>query len=111
MCSATARYFQDCDTCISMVGIPAGTLMMGQGGKDPSARPIHRVTLRAFARSQNPVTVGEWNACRTDGGCGPPPRMAVAQDDTPVHNVSWDDTQAFIVWLSAPLRPRLSLTE
>jgi formylglycine-generating enzyme required for sulfatase activity len=92
--------FRDCDTCITMVRIPAGTLMMGQGAKDPSALPIHKVTLRAFALSQNPVTVGEWNACRTDGGCGPPPRMAVAQDDTPLHNVSWDDTQTYITWLS-----------
>ena len=94
------RYFRDCDTCITMVRIPPGTLMMGQGAKDPSALPIHKVTLRAFALSQNPVTVGEWNACRADGGCGPPPRMLVAQDDTPVHNVSWDDTQTFIAWLS-----------
>ena len=26
--------------------------------------------------------------------------MAVAQDDTPIHNVSWDDTQIYIAWLS-----------
>jgi formylglycine-generating enzyme required for sulfatase activity len=56
--------------------------------------------VRPFALGQSPVTVGEWNACRADGVCGPPPRMAVAQDDTPLHNVSWDDTQVFIGWLS-----------
>jgi formylglycine-generating enzyme required for sulfatase activity len=26
--------------------------------------------------------------------------MAVAQDDTPIHNISWDDTQTYITWLS-----------
>ncbi len=31
------RDFQDCPTCVRMVRIPAGSLMMGQGAKDPSA--------------------------------------------------------------------------
>jgi formylglycine-generating enzyme required for sulfatase activity len=83
-----------------MVRVEAGSLMMGQGAKDPSATPVHKVTLRAFALSQYPVTVGNWNACHADGGCGPPPRMAQAQDDMPIYNVSWDDTQTFITWLS-----------
>ena len=75
--------------------------MMGQGAKDPSATPAHHVVLKAFALGQYPVTVAEWNACRGDGGCGPPPRMAPeTKDDTPIHNVSWDDTQTFITWLS-----------
>jgi formylglycine-generating enzyme required for sulfatase activity len=84
-----------------MVRIPAGSLMMGQGTKDPSATPAHKVALKAFALGQYPVTVAEWNACRTDGGCGPPPRMAPeTKDDTPLHNASWDDAQSFITWLS-----------
>lgn len=75
--------------------------MMGQGAKDPAAAPAHRVVLKAFALGQNPITVAEWNACQSDGGCGAPPRMAPeTKDDTPLHNVSWDDTQTFIAWLS-----------
>jgi formylglycine-generating enzyme required for sulfatase activity len=98
--TSTDRVFQDCDTCPSMVRVPPGTLMMGQGAKDPSATPVHKVTLRAFALGQYPVTIGNWNTCHTDGGCGPPPRMAQTQDDMPIYNVSWDDTQTFIAWLS-----------
>jgi formylglycine-generating enzyme required for sulfatase activity len=98
--TSTDRVFQDCDTCLSMVRIPSGTLMMGQGAKDSSATPVHKVTLRSFALSQYPVTVGNWNACHADGGCGAPPRMVGAQDNTPLYNVSWDDTQTFIAWLS-----------
>jgi formylglycine-generating enzyme required for sulfatase activity len=94
------RGFQDCPTCVRMVRIPAGSFMMGQGAKDPTAQPAHRVVLRSFALSQYPVTVADWNACRSEGACGPPPRMAATQDDTPIHNVSWDDTQVFITWLS-----------
>lgn len=40
-----------------------------------------------------PVTVEEWKACNAQSGCGPLPRMMVAEDTTPVHNVSWDDAQ------------------
>jgi formylglycine-generating enzyme required for sulfatase activity len=98
---AAGRSFQDCPTCPTMVRIPAGSLMMGQGAKDTSALPAHHVVLKAFALGQYPVTVAEWNTCRSDGGCGPPPRMAPeTKDDTPIHNVSWDDTQTFIAWLS-----------
>ena len=48
------REFQDCPTCVRMVRIPAGSLMMGQGAKDPSALPAHKVALRSFALSQIP---------------------------------------------------------
>ena len=74
---------------------------MGQGARDPHCR-CRRTgwSLRSFALGQYPVTVADWNACHADGVCGPPPRMAVTQDDTPIHNVSWDDAQIFIAWLS-----------
>lgn len=98
--ASTDRIFQDCDACLPMIRVPAGTLMMGQGAKDASATPVHKVTLRAFALSQYPVTVGNWNACHADGGCGAPPRMVGTHDDTPIYNVSWDDTQSYIAWLS-----------
>jgi formylglycine-generating enzyme required for sulfatase activity len=83
-----------------MVRIPAGTLMMGQGSKDPSAVPAHKVTLRGFALSTYPVTIAAWNACHADAVCGPAPHMAETRDDTPIHNVSWDDAQLFITWIS-----------
>jgi formylglycine-generating enzyme required for sulfatase activity len=94
------RVFQDCPNCVAMVRIPGGTFTMGQGANDPSAAPAHRVAVRPFALSQYPVTVADWNACHADGVCGAAPRMAVAQDTTPIHNVSWDDAEQFITWLS-----------
>jgi formylglycine-generating enzyme required for sulfatase activity len=94
------RTFQDCPACVKMVRIPAGPLMMGQGARDPSAAPVHKVVVRSFALGEYPVTVADWNACHADGVCGALPRMAVARDDTPLHNVSWDDAQLFITWIS-----------
>jgi formylglycine-generating enzyme required for sulfatase activity len=73
---------------------------MGQASGDPSAAPQHRVTLRGFALGQHPVTVAEWKACVTEGGCSFTPRMTNPQDRTPVYNISWDDAQMFLRWLS-----------
>ena len=83
-----------------MISIPGGSFIMGQGSADPASQPPHRVTLSPFALQQTPVTVADWKACQAGGGCGPLPRMAVADDATPVHNASWDDAQQYIAWLS-----------
>jgi len=92
--------FRDCANCPVMVQIPGGSFLMGGGVKDPAAAPAHRVTVRPFALGQEPITVGDWKACQQGGGCGPLPRMAVSDDATPLHNVSWDDAQRYIAWLS-----------
>jgi formylglycine-generating enzyme required for sulfatase activity len=92
--------FQDCADCPVLLRIPAGSFTMGQAKGDPSAAPQHTVTIRAFAIGQFPVTVGEWKACVAGAGCSFTPRMANADDRTPVHNVSWDDAQQYLLWLS-----------
>jgi formylglycine-generating enzyme required for sulfatase activity len=91
---------QDCADCPVVMRIPAGSFTMGQAKGDPSAAPQHTVAVRAFAIGQYPITVGEWKACVVGGGCGFTPRMVKADDRTPVHNVSWDDAQQYILWLS-----------
>jgi formylglycine-generating enzyme required for sulfatase activity len=92
--------FQDCSTCPMMVKVPAGSFTMGQASDDPSAVPAHKVTLHPYAVGQHAVTVAEWKACTADGGCTFMPRMVKASDSTPVHNISWDDAQRYVVWLS-----------
>ena len=91
---------RDCSTCPVMVHIPAGSFTMGQGPKDPTALPLHHVTVRSFLLGQSPVTVADWNACQADNGCGALPSADSAADDTPLHNASWDDAQQYIAWLS-----------
>jgi formylglycine-generating enzyme required for sulfatase activity len=98
--ASAERAFQDCPQCPWMVRLRAGTLMMGQGSTDSAAHPVRRVTLRAFALGQYPVTVAEWKACAAQGGCGALPRLTISEDSTPLHNVSWDDAQQYIAWLS-----------
>jgi formylglycine-generating enzyme required for sulfatase activity len=84
-----------------MIRVAGGTFIMGAANDDPSAAPPHRVTVKAFAIGQFPVTVAEWKACVQAGGCRGAPRMAVAEDSTPLHGASWDDAQQYIAWLSA----------
>jgi formylglycine-generating enzyme required for sulfatase activity len=96
----SSQTFQDCADCPFLVRVPAGSFTMGQSKGDPSAAPQHTVAVRAFAIGQYAVRVGEWKACVAGSGCNFTPRMVNADDRTPVHNISWDDAQQFILWLS-----------
>ena len=64
---------------------------------DVSERPIHRVTIKPFAIGKFPVTVREWNQCVAAKACS---YVATGKEEAPVTNISWDDTQEFIRWLS-----------
>jgi formylglycine-generating enzyme required for sulfatase activity len=98
--SLDATHFQDCPSCPTMVRLPAGGFTMGQGARDPESLPPHHVDIRTFAIGQTPVTVGQWKACIAGQGCNFLPRMRVAEDRTPVHNISWEDVGQYMAWLS-----------
>ena len=55
-----------------------------------------------FAVGKYSVTFKEWDACVADGGCGgyQPPDNGWGRGTRPVINVSWNDAQGFIQWLS-----------
>ncbi|MCG5241687.1 SUMF1/EgtB/PvdO family nonheme iron enzyme [Azospirillum doebereinerae] len=102
--------FQDCGDCPVMVRLPPGNFQMGNDKGDASERPPHRVTLaKPVALGAYEVLVGEWRACVQGGGCSDMPRMSNAGDSTPVHNVSWDDAQAYVKWLSQKTGQRYRL--
>jgi formylglycine-generating enzyme required for sulfatase activity len=97
---AEAKMLKDCPDCPAMVRIPEGSFSMGLGAREPEALPVHRVAVRGFSLGQYPVTLGEWKVCMAEGGCSFLPRMASADDRVPVHNLSWDDAQQYLSWLS-----------
>lgn len=89
-----------------MVVIPAGGFRMGcVSGQDcnDDEFPVHDVTIhQVFAVSKYEVTFDQWDACVTSGGC-----RGYRSDDEgwgrgrfPVINVSWDDAQEYVAWLS-----------
>jgi formylglycine-generating enzyme required for sulfatase activity/class 3 adenylate cyclase len=79
-----------------MVWLAGGTFAMGSND-DPTEKPVHRVTVKPFVISKFPVTVREWNECAAAKACS---FEATGKDDAPVGNLSWNDAQDFIAWLS-----------
>jgi formylglycine-generating enzyme required for sulfatase activity len=87
---------RDCGHCPEMVEIPAGSFQMGSND-DSSEKPVHAVSIAAFAMSRYPVTIGEWKACVAAKACNYEPK---GDDNLPVYNVSWNDAQRYVAYLS-----------
>ena len=86
-----------------MVVVREGRFRMGSTSGDDDERPVHEVTIaRPFAVGVYEVTFAEWDACVSDGGCGGyrPDDAGWGRGKRPVINVSWDDAQAYVRWLS-----------
>ena len=91
----------DCKNCPVVVALPAGDFTMGSNSSDPTERPAFHVTIgKPFAIGKYEVTVGQWNACIDAGACPSMTRDAVRAADGPARDVSWDDTQLYLAWLS-----------
>lgn len=100
--------FRECEGCPEMTVVPAGSFRMGspptERGRSNSEGPRHTVDLpRPFAIGKFAVTFDEWAACVKDGGCNryEPFDRGWGKDQRPVINVSWDDAQAYVTWLSS----------
>jgi formylglycine-generating enzyme required for sulfatase activity len=90
-----------------MVVVPSGKFTMGSSdsewGHNPDESPQHVVKFTApFAVGRFAVTFEEWDACVADGGCKGyrPPDHSWGRGRRPVTNVSWDDANAYVAWLS-----------
>ena len=99
--------FRDCPECPEMVVVPAGRFTMGsppsEEGRRSSESPQHQVTIPApLAVGRYEVTFAEWDACVAAGGCGGyrPGDEGWGRGRRPVMNVSWDDAQSYVHWLS-----------
>jgi formylglycine-generating enzyme required for sulfatase activity len=98
--------FRDVDApwCPEMVRIPAGRFTMGSPPDEERRRgnegPQHEVSVQAFAIGRYPVTFAQYDhfcevtrrAKPEDGGRG--------RGRQPVINVSCDDAEAYLAWLS-----------
>ena len=87
--------------CPTLVGLPRGTYTMGSNSDDPSERPAHSVSISGpFAIGKYEVTVEQWNACVDAGACQRVSTDPNRTANTPVRDVSWDDAQQYVTWLS-----------
>jgi formylglycine-generating enzyme required for sulfatase activity len=99
--------FKECSSqCPQMVVLPAGTFVMGSpvDEKDRSEHegPQHKVILdKPFAVSKFEVTFDQWDTCIAYGDCPLVRDSAFGRGRRPVINVTWDDAQRYVTWLSA----------
>ena len=76
--------------------------------------PRHRVRIDyRFAVGVYEVTFAQWDACANAGGCGGyrPNDSGWGRGNRPVINVSWDDAQSYVRWLSERTGEKVSLAE
>ena len=99
--------FQDCTGCPKLVVIPPGSFMMGspeeEENRGDNEGPLHEVRIDyPLAVGMYSVTFDEWESCVSDGGCGgyEPWDAGWGRGNRPVINVSWEDVQSYMRWLS-----------
>lgn len=95
------RRFKDCAECPEMLLVPAGRFMMGSA--DDDGKPLHEVTIPyPLAIGAFEVTFDSWGACVQDGKCEQKYlRADLLRGHQPVIDASWNDGQAYGLWLSA----------
>ncbi|WP_200815205.1 formylglycine-generating enzyme family protein [Amphiplicatus metriothermophilus] len=105
--AASGEAFRDCDVCPLMRVAPAGSFRMGSPPNEPARQAsegpqIDVAIARPFAIGVHEITFAQWDACVADGGCDrhAPGDAGWGRGERPVINVSWDDAQAYVRWLS-----------
>jgi formylglycine-generating enzyme required for sulfatase activity/WD40 repeat protein len=105
--------FRDITNAPEMVVIPAGSFLMGSPDTDRKYKnegPQHEVSVKAFAISVYPVTVGQWrtflSATRSQGRCWgvgdwEPEGRLQNSELHPACGISWERAQDYVRWLSA----------
>jgi formylglycine-generating enzyme required for sulfatase activity len=84
---------RDCPECPEMVVVPAGAASLASGRNVSIGTPL--------AVGKFEVTFAEWDACVAQGGCSHrPDDRGWGRGRQPVMNVSWDDAQRYVAWLS-----------
>ena len=120
------RSFRECPDCPAMVGIPAGTFVMGsptkESGRFQNEGPQHMVAVKAFALGKYPVTNEEFLAFLQATGYQPTEcngRLGIGWHSPgegrayspfvveprrwPAFCLDWKDANAYIAWLNGRL--------
>lgn len=122
---AAGAEFRDCPTCPTMVVIPPGEFAMGFDGGEPLRYegPVRKIAIRqSFAIGKFEITNAQYRQFMSetghrsgkncnllqDGNYGPvantdwsdPGYGRPIQDEEPVVCIDWNDTQAYLAWLS-----------
>ena len=90
--------FRDHPSAPEMVVLPRGQFVMGS----PEESPQHTVHISyALAVGKYPITFAQWDACVKDGGTKyKPDDEGWGRGSRPVINVSWNEIELYLRWLS-----------
>lgn len=98
--------FRDCPDCAEMVVVAAGRFVMGSALSEEGhyINEVQReVSIQhSFAIGKYEVTFAEWDMCVAAGGCGGyrPDDEGWGRGKLPVMQISWEDAQSYVAWLS-----------
>lgn len=100
-----SEVFRDCSGCPEMVVIPSGPYGFGSppnefGGPYNEGYILDIYFEQPFAIARHEVTFTQWELCAEDNVCRPIDDEGYGRGERPVNNVSWEDTQVFVGWLS-----------
>jgi formylglycine-generating enzyme required for sulfatase activity len=121
------REFRECPDCPVMVGIPAGTFLMGspksEQGRFDSEGPQHVVSIKAFALGKYDITSDQFLTFLKHTGYKPAPCDSVLgmgwhspgrgfasapgyeePPNWPAVCLDWRDADAYIAWLNTKVR-------
>jgi formylglycine-generating enzyme required for sulfatase activity len=107
--TSPAASLKECNDCPEMVLIPAGSFQMGvplaeskrEREDDADARPVHPVRIgQPFYLGKYHVTRGQYAAFAKATGRPIEAPDFDQTDDHPAVNVTWNDAQAYVAWLS-----------
>jgi formylglycine-generating enzyme required for sulfatase activity len=111
------RAFRDCAACPEMIEINRGYFLMGsplvEAGRYSDEFPRRLVSIeQPFAIGRFAVTFDEWEACVADKGCTgnqSPGDSGWGRGRRPVIDISWNDAQDYVTWLSGKTGKRYRL--
>jgi formylglycine-generating enzyme required for sulfatase activity len=93
-----------CADCPEMVLIPAGSFRMGdlsESGVTNNNKLVHRVDVAAFGLGKYEVTFAQYDAFARATNNTLPADRGWGRGSRPVINVTWEDAQAYVKWLSS----------
>lgn len=98
------QIFRDCPACPQMVALPSGSFTMGspadEAGRYDDEGPQHLVNMRPVAVARFEIRFDEWTLCVADGACPPLDDYGFGRGAHPVIDVSWDEAQTYVRWLT-----------
>lgn len=99
------EWFKDIEIGPELVVIPSGTFTMGSYDDPRWGKPYVVTIKKPFAIGRFEITFAEWDACVADGGSKHVPHdqwMVRGKNPArnPVINVSWNDAQEYVTWLT-----------